>query len=147
MVRKIIVTVSSVAYLISVMLIVTNIILRYFNYSLNFAHELSLYLFIFATFITSSVLFYEHRHISLNIFEKIKNKRVQRFFQSTSAIFSISYMIILLISSIYLIHETYIMEEVSIDMNIPYYILYLIVPVSAVVTVVFIIKSLFKRGN
>ena len=108
-----------------------NVIARYvFNHSLTWASELTTYLFIWSTFFGAAYCFKQDAHISINVLlEKIKPS-------TAKALMIISHIVtlIFLIAVAYFGYEYLLLvielEEMSIDLEVPMWIPYLVIPVS-----------------
>ncbi|RLA75630.1 MAG: TRAP transporter small permease [Epsilonproteobacteria bacterium] len=109
----------------------TNVVVRYvFDGSLVWASELTIYLFLWSTFFGAAYCFKQDAHISINIIlEKVKPttaKSLLLLSHSITAIFLFAvayygYGYLLLVHSL---------DEMSIDLGIPMWIIYLVIPIS-----------------
>ncbi|MCK5294049.1 MAG: TRAP transporter small permease [Arcobacteraceae bacterium] len=108
-----------------------NVVVRYvFDGSLTWAAELTTYLFLWSTFFGAAYCFKHDAHISINILlEKVKpptakalmllSHTITLIFLSAVAYYGYEYLL--------LVHE---MEEISVDLEIPMWIVYTVIPVS-----------------
>ncbi len=108
-----------------------NVVVRYvFDGSLTWAAELTTYLFLWSTFFGAAYCFKIDAHISINILlEKVKPK-------TAKALMILSHFITLVFLSavsyygyeyLLLVNE---MEEISVDLSIPMWIVYSVIPIS-----------------
>jgi len=108
-----------------------NVVARYvFNYSLTWAAELTVYLFLWSIFFASAYLFKIDGHISIDIFlQKMKKTMAKKFL-----IFIKIITFVFLCSIAYYGYEYLLLvielEETSVDLEIPMWIPYLVIPVS-----------------
>ena len=108
-----------------------NVVVRYvFDGSLTWAAELTTYLFLWSTFFGAAYCFKEDAHISIDILlQKVKP-------QTAKLLMILSYIItfIFLIAVSYYGYEYLLLvnelEETSVDLEIPMWIVYLVIPVS-----------------
>lgn len=108
-----------------------NVVVRYvFDGSLVWASELTVYLFLWSTFFGAAYCFKQDAHISINIIlEKVKpatakgllllSHSITAIFLSAVAYYGYGYLL--------LVHE---LDEISIDLDIPMWIIYLVIPIS-----------------
>ena len=108
-----------------------NVILRYiFDASLTWAAELTTYLFLWSTFFGAAYCFKMDAHISIDIlFEKVKPKTAKFLM-----ILSYTITLIFLLAVAYYGYEYLLLvnelEENSVDLEIPMWIVYLVIPIS-----------------
>jgi C4-dicarboxylate transporter DctQ subunit len=122
-----------------------NVIGRYvFNYSFTWAAELTVYLFLWSMFFTAAFLFKTNSHISIGLLVQNIDKKYAKgvfiFTQTISIIFLgviawYGYEYLLLVNEL---------EERSIELNIPMWIPYLIIPLSFFMGVYYVVVSLVK---
>jgi len=108
-----------------------NVVIRYiFDGSLTWASELTTYLFLWSAFFGAAYCFKQDAHISINILlEKVTPKTakfllilshtITLLFLSAVAYYGFEYLL--------LVHE---LEEISVDLEMPMWIVYLVIPVS-----------------
>ena len=108
-----------------------NVIARYmFNYSLTWAAELTVYLFLWSIFFASAYLFKIDGHISIDVFlQKMEKTTAKKF------LFLIKSITFIFLSAIAYYGYEYLLlvielEETSVDLEIAMWIPYLVIPVS-----------------
>ncbi len=108
-----------------------NVVARYaFESSISWAGELTIYLFLWSTFFGAAYCFKKDAHIAVDVFLVKAPPKVQKFLT----------LITLLISAIYVAAIAYFgykyvllyidLGEMSVDLNIPLWIPYAVVPIS-----------------
>ena len=109
----------------------TNVVARYgFNYSITWASELTVYFFLWSMFFAAAYCFKLGEHISINlIVERISKKAAK-----VMILFSYLVTFVFLCAVSYYGYE-YLqlvieLEETSVDLEIPMWIPYLVIPVS-----------------
>lgn len=121
-----------------------NVAARYgFNYSFTWASELTIYLFLWSMFFTAAFLFKTNSHISITLLIGTLPKKYAKWVfiltQSISMIFLgvvayFGYEYLLLVNEI---------EEMSIDLDIPMWIPYLVIPLAFGLGVYYLIVNIF----
>ena len=108
-----------------------NVVARYvFDSSLTWAAELTVYLFLWSTFFGAAYCFKQDAHISINILlEKVSPITAKTLMLSSHIItliflFAVGYYGF---EYVLFVHE---LEEVSVDLELPMWIIYLVIPVS-----------------
>lgn len=109
----------------------TNVVVRYvFDGSLTWASELTTYLFLWSTFFGAAYCFKQDAHISINILlEKVKPKTAKNLMLLSHTITFIFLFAVAYYGYEYLLLVNE-MEETSVDLEIPMWIIYLVIPVS-----------------
>ncbi len=108
-----------------------NVVLRYiFGFSLVWAGELTTYLFIWATMFGASYGFKIGMHMSFNALVKSFPPKIGKAFAVFSLSITLFYLIMLTIWGINLVKFDYMTGQVSIDMQIPFWIIYLVIPIT-----------------
>ncbi len=108
-----------------------NVVVRYiFDGSLTWAAELTTYLFLWSTFFGAAYCFKHDAHISINILlEKVKPQTAKYLM-----ILSHSITLIFLLAVAYYGYEYLLLvndlDEISVDLGIPMWIVYIVIPVS-----------------
>ncbi|MEA2018053.1 MAG: TRAP transporter small permease [Campylobacterota bacterium] len=108
-----------------------NVVVRYvFDGSLTWAAELTTYLFLWSTFFGAAYCFKHDAHISINILlEKVKPTTAKALM-----LLSHSITLIFLLAVSYYGYEYLLLvnelEETSVDLAIPMWIVYLVIPIS-----------------
>jgi C4-dicarboxylate transporter DctQ subunit len=122
-----------------------NVTARYgFNFSFTWASELTVYLFLWSMFFTTALLFKTNSHISIGLLIQNIDKRFAKivfiFTQSVSMVFLAvvgyyGYEYLLLLIEL---------EEMSIDLGIPMWIVHLIIPLSFAFGVYYLLVNIIK---
>lgn len=109
----------------------TNVVVRYvFDGSLTWASELTTYLFLWSTFFGAAYCFKQDAHISINILlEKVKPQTAKNLMLLSHTITFIFLFAVAYYGYEYLLLVNE-MEETSVDLEIPMWIIYLVIPVS-----------------
>ena len=116
---------------LGVLLAFTNVVARYaFDYSITWAAELTVYLFLWSIFFGTAYCFKLDGHIAITILiEKVKKSTSKKLIMLTRII-----NFIFLIAVAYFGYEYLLLvndlEEVSVDLQIPMWIPYLVIPIS-----------------
>jgi len=129
-----------------------NVVARYgFNYSLTWAAELTIYLFLWSMFFGAAYCFRTDQHININLFVEYVSKKVAKILILITK--SITFIFLLAVSYYgYEYLELVIeLEETSIDLEIPMWIPYLVIPVSfafgAYSVIIQIVKLIFTPSE
>ena len=108
-----------------------NVVVRYgFDGSLTWASELTTYLFLWSAFFGAAYCFKVDAHISINILlEKLspKSAKILMIISHTVTLIFLSAIAYYGYEYLLLVNE---MEEVSVDLEIPMWIVYLVIPFS-----------------
>jgi len=108
-----------------------NVVARYlFDSSLTWASELTVYLFLWSTFFGAAYCFKQDAHISVDLFLEKMQPKTAKFF----LVLSHTITLVFLFSVAYFGYEYLLfvdeLEEVSVDLEIPMWIVYLVIPIS-----------------
>jgi len=108
-----------------------NVVLRYvFNMSLTWAGELTSYLFIWSALFGAAYGFKIGMHLGVTIvIQKLKPK-IAKWVLSFSLIVIVIYLIALIIWGYQFCLFNYELEQVSVDLQLPFWIIYMCVPIS-----------------
>jgi len=121
--------IASYALALAVLLTFLNVVLRYiFGTSLSFSAELSSYLFIVSAFFAASLGFKERIHISVDLISK--KTFFGKFARYVSFWITLIFLLFIAIFGIEFVALAFNMNEISIDLNIPMWIIYMIIPIS-----------------
>ncbi len=122
-----------------------NVVARYaFESSLSWAGELTIYLFLWSTFFGAAYCFKKDAHIAVDLFLLKVPPKVQKFLT----------LITLIISAIYVGAIAYFgyqyvllyidLGEMSVDLNIPLWIPYVVVPISFAFSAIIILNKIIE---
>ena len=114
-----------------VVLAFINVVARYgFNYSITWASELTVYLFLWSMFFAAAYCFKLGEHISINLVVERVNKK----FAKLIILFSYLVTLVFLCAVSYYGYEYLLLvielEEMSVDLEVPMWIPYLVIPIS-----------------
>ena len=121
-----------------------NVIARYiFESSLTWAGELTIYLFLWSTFFGAVYCFKKDAHIAVDVFLEKAPPKFRKFL----------ILLTLLISAIYVAAIAYFgyqyvllyidLGEISVDLNIPLWIPYVVVPISFAFSAIVLLYKIF----
>ena len=123
--------IASIGISAGVALAFSNVVARYaFNYSITWASELTVYLFLWSMFFAVAYVFKLGEHISIGLLVENVNKKLAKVL----LLFTYSITLIFLCAVSYYGYE-YLelvidMEEISVDLEIPMWIPYSVIPIS-----------------
>lgn len=108
-----------------------NVVARYvFDSSLTWASELTIYLFLWSTFFGAAYCFKQDAHISINIILEKVSPITAKTLMLVSHVITLVFLFAVGYYGyeyVLFVHE---LDEVSVDLEIPMWIIYLVVPIS-----------------
>jgi len=108
-----------------------NVVARYaFNYSLTWAAELTVYLFLWGMFFGAAYCFRIDGHISINLVVENVSKKAAKGFMLFTKTVTFAYLSIVSYYGYQYILLVIDLDEMSVDLEIPMWIPYLVIPVS-----------------
>ncbi len=108
-----------------------NVVARYvFNISFVWASELTTYLFIWMTFFGASYGFEIGMHMSFNALVRAFPPKMCKAISIFSRLITLFFLLMLTYLGIKLVQFDYMTQQVSIDLQIPFWIIYLAVPIT-----------------
>lgn len=108
-----------------------NVVARYvFDTSLTWASELTIYLFLWSVFFGAAYCFKEDAHISISILLDALSPRVAKGFMLLSHGITFIYLLAVSFYGYRYLQLVVELEETSIDLEIPMWIPYLVIPVA-----------------
>ena len=108
-----------------------NVVLRYvFNMSLTWAGELTSYLFIWSALFGAAYGFKIGMHLGVTIVIQKLKPRIAKWVLSFSLIIIVIYLIALIIWGYQFCLFNYELEQVSVDLQLPFWLIYMCVPIS-----------------
>ena len=108
-----------------------NVVLRYaFNMSLTWAGELTSYLFIWSALFGAAYGFKIGMHLGVTIIIQKLKPLAAKFLLSISLLIILTYLVALIVWGYDFCVFNYELEQVSIDLELPFWIIYLCVPIS-----------------
>ena len=128
-----------------VLLAFVNVTARYgFNFSFPWAAELTVYLFLWSMFFTTALLFKTNSHISIGLLiQNIDKKFAKIVFICTQAISMVFLAVVGYYGYEYLLLVIEL-EEMSIDLGIPMWIPYSVIPIAFAIGVYYIAVNIVK---
>jgi C4-dicarboxylate transporter DctQ subunit len=109
----------------------TNVVARYvFDSSLTWAAELTVYLFLWSTFFGAAYCFKQDAHISINILLEKVNPITAKVLMLVAHSITLVFLFAVAYYGyeyVLFVHE---LEEVSVDLEMPMWIVYIVVPIS-----------------
>ena len=108
-----------------------NVVARYgFNYSLTWASEMTIYLFLWSMFFGAAYCFKNDSHININLFVEYVNKKIAKSLILLTK--TITFVFLFAVSYFGYEYLLFVIEldEISVDLEIAMWIPYLVIPVS-----------------
>ncbi|MFH1216969.1 MAG: TRAP transporter small permease [Pseudomonadota bacterium] len=129
-----------------------NVVLRYgFNMSLSWAGEMTSYLFIWSALFGAAYGFKIGMHLGVTILIQKLKPKIAKFVLCFGLVIILGYLIALIVWGYNFCLFNYELEQSSVDMGIPFWIIYACVPVSMSIAsyqvILKIIKLLKIPGN
>ena len=120
-----------------------NVIARYgFDYSLTWASELTVYLFLWSMFFATAYLFRTNKHITIDLFLQTLPKKTAKYLLILNKLISLIFLALVSWYGYEYLQLVIELEEVSIDLEIAMWIPYLVIPVSFLFSTLGVIFSL-----
>jgi len=114
-----------------VLLSFVNVVLRYaFDMSLTWAGELTNYIFIWSAFFGVAYGFKLNTHISIDLIIQKIPKELAKFFVVLSQLITLVFLLFISYFGYELILLTIELEEISVDLDIPLWLVYLVLPIA-----------------
>jgi len=108
-----------------------NVVLRYgFNMSLSWAGELTAYLFIWSALFGAAYGFKIGMHLGVTIVIQSLRPKIAKYVLSCSLIIILAYLIALIVWGYDFCMFNYELEQASVDLELPFWLIYACVPVS-----------------
>lgn len=124
-------TMAVIGIALGVLLAFTNVVLRYaFDMSLPWAGELTAYLFVWSAFFAMAHGFKKGTHISVTLLLSKFPASLAKFFMILSNLISVVYLLFISYFGYLLILMLIDFEEMSVDLNIPMWIPYTVLPIA-----------------
>lgn len=147
--RKIIVQILSYACMISIVLltlmVLSQVITRFFNISLTGTDELSRLLIVWLTFLGTSLAFHEKMHLAVNFFVKKANDKNRRKINIAINTLMALFFAVLVIFGFKFSFES--MNYTSSTLQLPMGIFYLAVPVGGIFALYFILTAMTESAT
>jgi len=124
-------TVMMVTMSVATLVAFFNVVLRYgFNMSLSWAAELTAYLFIWSALFGAAYGFKIGMHLGVTIVIQSLRPKIAKYVLSFSLIVILGYLICLIFWGYNFCVFNFELEQASVDLEIPFWIIYACVPVS-----------------
>jgi C4-dicarboxylate transporter DctQ subunit len=108
-----------------------NVVARYvFDSSLTWASELTTYLFLWSTFFGAAYCFKQDAHISITLMLEKVNPKLAKMLMLLAHLITFTFLAAVAYYGyeyVVFVHE---LEEVSVDLEMPMWIIYLVIPIS-----------------
>lgn len=124
-------TVMMITMSIATLVAFINVVLRYgFNMSLSWAGEATSYLFIWSALFGAAYGFKIGMHLGVTILIQKLKPKVAKYVLSFSLLVVLGYLIALIKWGYEFCMFNAMLEQVSVDLELPYWLIYLCVPIS-----------------
>jgi len=124
-------TVMMLTMIIATSVAFINVVLRYaFNMSLTWAGELTSYLFIWSALFGAAYGFKIGMHLGVTIVIQKLKPQIAKWVLSFSLVIIVIYLIALVVWGYNFCVFNYELEQVSVDLELPFWIIYMCVPIS-----------------
>jgi C4-dicarboxylate transporter DctQ subunit len=146
------ISIATFGIIAGVTLAFVNVVARYaFDYSFTWAAELTVYFFLWSMFFAAVYCFKIDAHITINLFVENVPKKISKIVLVISKIVSIVFLCAVSYYGYEYLLLVIDMEEVSIDLEIPMWIPYMVIPIafafSAFRVFEHLIKLIFTPSN
>jgi C4-dicarboxylate transporter DctQ subunit len=122
-----------------------NVVLRYcFNYSMSWAGEATSYLFIWSALFGAAYGFKIGMHLGVTVIIQKLKPQVAKWVLSFSLVIILGYLICLIFWGYDFVMFNKMMEMNSVDLEIPYWIIYLCVPITMAIASYQVLLKLIK---
>jgi C4-dicarboxylate transporter DctQ subunit len=139
------VTVMTIAMAVATLAAFVNVVLRYvFNASLTWAADLTSSLFIWSALFGAAYGFKIGMHLGVTFVIQKLNPKVAKWVLSGTLVIILAYLICLIFWGYDFVKFNYDMEMVSVDLDVPYWIIYLCVPISMFIASYQVLLKLIK---
>lgn len=123
--------IAAIGIIGGVFLAFANVIARYvFNYSITWASELTVYMFLWSMFFAVAYCFKLDGHISIDLVVQNVNKRLSKYIILFTRVVTFTFLIVVAYYGYEYLQLVIELEETSIDLEIPMWIPYMVIPVS-----------------
>jgi C4-dicarboxylate transporter DctQ subunit len=138
-------TVMVVTMSVATLVAFVNVVLRYvFNMSLTWAGELTSYLFIWSALFGAAYGFKIGMHLGVTVLIQKLRPQVAKWVLSLSLFIILCYLLCLMVWGYDFVMFNHMMEMVSIDLELSYWIIYLCVPISMAIASYQVLLKLIK---
>jgi C4-dicarboxylate transporter DctQ subunit len=138
-------TVMVVTMSVATLVAFVNVVLRYvFNMSLTWAGELTSYLFIWSALFGAAYGFKIGMHLGVTVLIQKLRPQVAKWVLSLSLFIILCYLLCLMVWGYDFVMFNHMMEMVSVDLELSYWIIYLCVPISMAIASYQVLLKLIK---
>ena len=124
-------TIAAVGITAGIVLAFANVVGRYvFDYSITWASELTMYFFLWSMFFAVAYTFKMDGHITIDLLVEFVDKRVAKAMMLISRIVTFVYLSVVAYYGYQYIMLVIDMGETSVDLEIPMWIPYLVIPIA-----------------
>lgn len=139
------VTVMTIAMAAATLAAFINVVLRYvFNASLTWAADLTSSLFIWSALFGAAYGFKIGMHLGVTVVIQKLPAKIAKWLLSATLVIILGYLVCLIFWGYDFVKFNYDMEMISVDLNVPYWIIYLCVPVSMIISAYQVLLKLIK---
>jgi len=123
----------------------TNVVLRYvFNMSLVWAGELTSYLFIWSALFGAAYGFKIGMHIGVTALVQAIRPKVAKYILTVSLIITLIFMMVMVKWGYDLVMFNKMIGQVSVDLGVPFWVIYLCVPIAMTIAVYEILVKIIQ---
>ncbi len=138
-------TVMMITMSVATLVAFVNVVMRYvFNMSLSWAGELTAYLFIWSALFGAAYGFKIGMHLGVTIVIQKLKPQVAKVLLTFSLVVIVIYLIALVVWGYNFCVFNYELEQVSIDLELPFWIIYMCVPISMSIASYQVILKIIK---
>ena len=124
-------TIAAIGITAGIFLAFANVVGRYiFDYSITWASELTMYFFLWSMFFAVAYTFKMDGHITIDLLVEFVDKRVAKTMMLVSRVITFVYLSVVAYYGYQYILLVIDMGETSVDLEIPMWIPYLVIPVA-----------------
>lgn len=124
------------------LIVLTQVVSRFFNYSMPGTEELSRLLVVWMTFLGMSVAVYERRHLAINFFVKRASDKLRPYlYLSVNILLGLFFSVLTVYGFIFSYQS---LDFTSSTLQLPMTVFYLAIPVSSLISLYFIILSAWE---
>lgn len=134
----------ALSILTATVLVFANVVLRSLGSGLYWSDELIRYLFIWLTFVGISVCIRHDDHISIEFIPELLRGQAKMMLRLVLNVLAIVFSCLFIWYSFQFVQFAYGRSQVTSALNIPFYMVYMIMPISGVLILLRYVQFLFK---
>ena len=140
---------SSILIMLMAVIMVVNVFTRFFlGFSFNWGDEIIRYMCVYMSFLGIAAGFRYSVHIGVSVFvEKLFPEGVRKYFRILADIITIVFLVLLIVFGYILVQRIIGSGQTSAALKVPMYMIYGIVPVSAVISIAQILIQIFVNKS